>query len=128
MLDDDNYSPCSSQKTCSSNNDQDTISENNTYFTSSGISKGSQCTLTVCKVSSNVCQLRLDFETFVLNLVGTKFDISNFLPCQPITTYATTAVNGNIANAGAYTLGQSTLAFMEQSVGQAAGLCGNSIP
>ena len=53
------------QKSCSS----DSIAENNSYFISSGISLGSNCRLTVCKCASTVCQLRLDFETFALNLV-----------------------------------------------------------
>ena len=46
------------------------MAENNTYFTSSGITKGSNCKFKICKSQSNVCQLRLDFETFVLNLVS----------------------------------------------------------
>ena len=36
---------------------------------SSGISLGSSCRLEICKCSTDVCQLRLDFETFALNLV-----------------------------------------------------------
>jgi len=44
-----------------------TVSENNTYFSSSDRVLGSACLYTVCKSASNVCQLRLDFETFVLN-------------------------------------------------------------
>ena len=36
----------------------------------SGISLGSSCRLEICKCSTDVCQLRLDFETFALNLVG----------------------------------------------------------
>jgi len=43
------------------------IAENCTYFTSSSLTTGTSCSLTVCKCSSDVCQLRLDFETFVLN-------------------------------------------------------------
>ena len=35
----------------------------------SGISLGSSCRLEICKCSTDVCQLRLDFETFALNLV-----------------------------------------------------------
>merc|ERR1712180_144852 len=69
-----------------------TLAENNTYFTSTDISKGSNCKMTVCKCSTDVCQLRLDFETFVLNV--------------PITNAAETSnVQGNIANAGAFTQG-----------------------
>ena len=48
------------------------LAENNTYFTSTGISKGSNCRMTVCKCNAWVCQLRLDFETFVLNIVSIK--------------------------------------------------------
>merc|ERR1719483_1177105 len=54
---------CVFEKTCGGGR----IAENCTYFTSSALSTGSSCSLTVCKCSSNVCQLRLDFETFVLN-------------------------------------------------------------
>lgn len=42
-------------------------SENTTYFTSTDRTLGQSCSLTVCKSQSDVCQLRLDFETFVLN-------------------------------------------------------------
>merc|ERR1719347_1201031 len=44
-----------------------TVAENNTYFSSSGRTLGNACTYRVCKCSDSVCQLRLDFETFVLN-------------------------------------------------------------
>ena len=44
----------------------DTISQNNTYFESRGSESGS-CTLKICKCSTNVCQLRLDFETFQIS-------------------------------------------------------------
>jgi len=54
---------CIFEKSCQAG----TIAENCTYFTSSALTKGSSCSLTVCKCSSDVCQLRLDFETFVLN-------------------------------------------------------------
>jgi len=43
----------------------DTVSENNTYFESSGSEVGS-CTVKICPCSDNICQLRLDFETFTL--------------------------------------------------------------
>ena len=45
------------------------ISENHTYFTSSSITKGANCNFKICKSNSNVCSLRLDFETFDLNIV-----------------------------------------------------------
>jgi len=44
-----------------------TIAENNTYFSSSSRTLGDACTYTVCKIDSSICQIRLDFETFVLN-------------------------------------------------------------
>merc|ERR1711962_28073 len=72
-----------------------TLAENNTYFTSSDLVKGSNCRLTVCKCSTDVCQLRLDFETFVLNVPITKVSIDA----------ATGNVQGNVGNAGAFTLG-----------------------
>merc|ERR1711936_42063 len=43
-----------------------TVSENNTYFVSSGSTTGS-CTLKICECSDNICQLRLDFDTFVIS-------------------------------------------------------------
>merc|ERR1711962_78679 len=72
-----------------------TLAENNTYFTSTDITKGSNCRMTVCKCSTDVCQLRLDFETFVLNV-----------PITLVSASATTGNSqGNIANAGAFTQG-----------------------
>lgn len=43
------------------------VAENNTYFSSSGRTLGSACTYRVCKCSDDICQLRLDFETFALS-------------------------------------------------------------
>merc|ERR1711953_504590 len=40
-----------------------TTNENNTYFESDGSETGA-CTLRVCKANLNICQLRLDFNTF----------------------------------------------------------------
>jgi len=54
---------CVFEKSCGGGS----IAENCTYFTSSSLTTGSSCSLTVCKCSSDVCQLRLDFETFVLS-------------------------------------------------------------
>lgn len=54
---------CIFEKSCGGGS----IAENCTYFTSSKLTTGSSCSLTICKCSSDVCQLRLDFETFVLN-------------------------------------------------------------
>lgn len=42
-------------------------SENNTYWKSpSSITEGDSCDLTVCPLSTDICQIRLDFTTFVL--------------------------------------------------------------
>jgi len=43
----------------------DVVAENGTYFESSGTPTG-QCNLKVCKCDDNICQLRLDFMTFVI--------------------------------------------------------------
>ena len=106
-------------------------------FLFSGISLGSSCRLEICKCSSDVCQLRLDFETFALNLVdcfwkchdddddgdgdhddGGKYKETNNNSTmvlikrwlQPITQFSTSATtgntNGNIGNAGVFTLGE----------------------
>jgi len=53
---------CVFEKSCGGSS-----SENCTYFSSSDRTLGAACSLTVCKSSSSVCQLRLDFETFALN-------------------------------------------------------------
>jgi len=54
---------CIFEKSC----DGASVSQNTTYFTSSSRALGESCKLTICKTSADVCQLRLDFETFVLN-------------------------------------------------------------
>ena len=54
---------CVFEKSCGAGS----ISENCTYFSSSDFSAGSACSLTICKTASDVCNLRLDFETFVLS-------------------------------------------------------------
>ena len=41
-------------------------SENCTYFQSSGSEVG-QCRIKICPCSDNICQLRLDFQNFVIN-------------------------------------------------------------
>eukprot|EP00091_Calanus_sinicus_P020785 TRINITY_DN5889_c0_g1_i1.p1 TRINITY_DN5889_c0_g1~~TRINITY_DN5889_c0_g1_i1.p1 ORF type:complete len:138 (-),score=16.19 TRINITY_DN5889_c0_g1_i1:947-1360(-) len=51
---------CVFEKSCGAGR----IAENCTYFTSSALNTGSSCSLTICKCSSDVCQLRLDFEYF----------------------------------------------------------------
>ena len=40
--------------------------QNCTYFESVGTEVGA-CSVTICPCGDNICQLRLDFETFVLN-------------------------------------------------------------
>jgi len=64
---------CIIEKTCGGSS-----SENCTYFTSSAATKGQNCALQVCKCSSDVCQLRLDFDSFIIN--------------DPITATVTTAI------------------------------------
>ena len=51
---------CIFEKTC----DGGSVSQNLTYFTSSSRAVGAACELTICKCATDVCQLRLDFETF----------------------------------------------------------------
>ena len=43
-----------------------TSSENCTYFVSRGSEVGS-CKITICPCNDNICQIRLDFATFVIN-------------------------------------------------------------
>lgn len=43
------------------------ISLNNTVWSQDGTTETSPCTLDVCKMQSNICQIRLDFETFDLD-------------------------------------------------------------
>lgn len=42
------------------------ISENNTYFVSSTSPGAGQCGVTICKCSTDICSIRLDFSTFVI--------------------------------------------------------------
>merc|ERR1719474_862841 len=63
---------CVFEKTCGGGS----IAENCTYFTSAQVNAGSSCSLTICKCSSDVCQLRLDFETFQLSNPVTATDIT----------------------------------------------------
>ena len=41
-----------------------TTSLNNTYFASRTSGDSSPCSLRVCRANTNICQIRLDFETF----------------------------------------------------------------
>lgn len=43
-----------------------TSSENCTYVESQGSETG-DCTVSICKCNSNICQLRLDFNTFLIS-------------------------------------------------------------
>merc|ERR1719288_39839 len=63
---------CVFEKSCGAGN----IAENCTYFTSSSRAAGASCTLTMCKTGSDVCQLRLDFETFALSNPTTRLGIA----------------------------------------------------
>jgi len=63
---------CVFEKSCGDG----TIAENCTYFTSASRSAGSSCSLTICKQGSDVCQLRLDFETFTLSNPQTNIAIT----------------------------------------------------
>ena len=43
----------------------DTFAENNTYFESTSATAGA-CTIKICPCNNNICQLRLDFDTFTI--------------------------------------------------------------
>lgn len=43
-----------------------TIAENCSYFQSSSTQPAGQCSVQICKCSSDICQLRLDFNNFVI--------------------------------------------------------------
>lgn len=63
-----------------------TVSVNNTYFTHSD-SMASPCSLKVCRASSNICQLRMDFDTFELDqpvttLTPTDGTVTSRTQCQ----------------------------------------------
>ena len=45
----------------------ETTSLNNTYFASTDSGDTSPCDLTVCRANSNICQIRLDFDTFEID-------------------------------------------------------------
>ena len=42
----------------------ETTSLNNTYFASRTSGDTSPCSLRVCRANTNICQIRLDFDTF----------------------------------------------------------------
>jgi hypothetical protein len=62
-------------------------SENNTYFEATSLSSG-ECTMTTCPSNSNICQIRLDFDTFVVTGPSTE------------TTVAFEQLNGNALKTG----------------------------
>jgi len=98
---------CVFEKSCGAGS----LSENCTYFTSSSRSAGSSCSLTICKSSSDVCQLRLDFEAFTLT--------------QPVSTTASNTFSQGIASR----IGNCDTDFFSVSVpgGQAPPLiCGSN--
>jgi len=72
---------CVFEKSCGDGS----IAQNCTYFTSSARTLGAACELTICKSNSDVCQLRLDFETFAM---------SNPVTATTITIGPTTAAAG----------------------------------
>jgi len=84
---------CIFEKSCGS-----TVSENSTYFTSTDISttstSGTTCNMEVCKSSSSVCQLRLDFDTFTT--AG---------PLTTTTLTGTVPVNGIVDSTGVNRVG-----------------------
>jgi len=70
-----------------------TTSLNNTYFQSSG-QEASPCQLNVCKCSTDICQIRLDFETFDIDQ-PVSTDLQDATPssktqCQTAKFYAQT--------------------------------------
>ena len=58
-----------------------TTSENCSYFQSPGTVDKGECRLRICPCSDNICQIRLDFDTFVINQpdTGTFVIISHYL-------------------------------------------------
>ena len=44
-----------------------TTSENTTYFEETSVSNTGGCSMEVCKCDTNICQIRLDFQTFVIS-------------------------------------------------------------
>lgn len=87
-----------------------TVAENNTYFSSSGRTLGNACRYRVCKCSSDICQLRLDFETFILS--------------EPVT-----ATTGRFAGATLHTRGQcntDVFGVTSPGYGSVPNICGTN--
>ena len=49
-----------------------TTSENTTYFEQTSVSNTGGCSMQVCKCETNICQIRLDFQTFVISGPSTE--------------------------------------------------------
>jgi len=64
------------------------LSENNTYFESTGDEK-SHCSIQVCKASSNIVQLRLDFVDFVINQPESSITTIAKVSGEAVSTFAT---------------------------------------
>ena len=54
-------------------------SENCTYFQSNGQEVG-QCRIKVCKCNENICQIRLDFQNFIINQPKVTAESVSHLP------------------------------------------------
>ena len=63
-------------------------SENCSYFVSSGTVNSGECRLKICPCNDNICQLRLDFQTFVLNQPDTCRVIFQFILWRSKNTYS----------------------------------------
>jgi len=63
------------------------LSENNTYFESTGDEKA-HCSIQVCKASSTIVQLRLDFVDFVINNADTSTTSVAYVSGGAVTTFA----------------------------------------
>jgi hypothetical protein len=82
---------CTFTLTCGS-----TISENCTYFTSSTAPGAGQCGVTICKCSPDICQLRLDFNTFVITGPNTV-TVSVFYDFNGSISTATAGIKASLA-------------------------------
>ena len=60
------------------------MSVNNTYFSSTG-SDQSPCGLSVCRANDNICQIRLDFDEFVMAGPVTTVDDAQNTNCMDAT-------------------------------------------
>jgi len=63
------------------------LAENNTYFESTG-DETSHCSIQVCKASSSIVQLRLDFVDFVINGPSTSTASTNYVSGGNLATEA----------------------------------------